>query len=102
MLFASIGEGAEITKATLFAERKLFTAGFTMAYKEGMILIKKLLIMDEVLHKEILESGVAICRRSQAKARDDSPCIRIDDENSFLGRIEDYRVCSLLPDTVNR
>ncbi len=72
-----------------------------MANKEGVIFIEEPLVMGEVLHKEVLENHVAIGGRSQAKTRDDTPGVGIDNKDRFSGRVKDYRVRSLIPYTVN-
>ncbi len=68
-----------------------------MTNKEGVIFIEQGLIMREVFRKKSLKGLIAIPLHPKPQASDDATGIGIDNEYRPPCRIEDYRVCGLLP-----
>ena len=66
-----------------------------------MIFVEKRFFMRKILHKKRLKSHVAIMGRGQADSADNAACIGIDNEAGFMGGIENHRICSLFPHTIN-
>jgi hypothetical protein len=74
----------------------------TVMDQKRVIFIEERSPVGQVFHEETLVSGVTITIRGQADAVNNAPGIGINNEDRFIGGVQDYGIGSLLANTVNR
>ncbi len=69
--------------------------------KEGMVFVEQPFIVGEIVHEESLQGGIVVFACIKPQPFRNTMSIGINDEYWLPGGIEDYRIGSLLTNTID-